>query len=96
MTLKPLSNQLLIARAAAEETSKGGIILAQSAQKKPHRGEVLAAGPGYHTENGTFIATSCKPGDVVLFAEGAGVEVNLENETYVIVSEDAVIGVIEP
>lgn len=95
MKLRPLHNQLLIKQDAAEKTSKGGIILAESAQEKPHRGEVLAAGPGYHTDNGVFVQNSVGVGDVVLYAKHVGVEVELDGEKYIVVSEDAVIGVIE-
>ena len=93
--LRPLSNNLLIKRAESEEKTPGGLYVPDKAQEKPHRGRVIAAGPGYHTDNGTFVPTSCEPGDIVVFARGTGVEVTLDGETYTIVSEDAVLGVAE-
>jgi chaperonin GroES len=93
--LKPLFNNLLIKRATAESVSKGGIILAESAQRRPHRGTVLAAGPGRHFD-GTFVATECVPGDIVIFPEGMGHDVSVDGEILLMLSEDAVIAVVVP
>jgi chaperonin GroES len=93
--VRPLGNNLLVRRAEAEEKTPGGLIVPDSAKKKPHRGMVVAAGPGVHTEHGYFIATECATGDVVLFPEGIGIEVQLDGEALVMFSEDAAIAVVE-
>lgn len=93
--LRPTSNNLLVRRAKADDRSKGGLFIPDSGQKKPHRGTVVAAGAGYHTEQGVLVPTECKKDDVVIFADGIGVEVNVDGETLLVVSEDAVIAVIE-
>lgn len=91
MKYRPLHNQLLVRRAAAENMSKGGLHLPDSAQKKPGKGEVLAAGPGYYTDAGVFVPNTVTPGMVVLFAEGFGVDVEIDGEKLLILSEDAVM-----
>lgn len=93
--LKPMSNNLLVRRAKADEQTKGGLYLPETSQKKPHRGTVVAAGDGYHTERGVLIPTECKPGDTVIFADGIGHEVTVNGETLIVVSEDGVIARIE-
>lgn len=93
--LRPLSNNLLVRRAKAEEVSAGGLYIPETAKKKPHRGTVAAAGPGYHTERGVLVPTSCGEGDIVIFPDGVGHEVTIDGETFVVVSEDAVIAVVE-
>lgn len=93
--MRPLSNNLLIKRAESEDKTPGGLYVPDKAQERPHRGRVVAAGPGYHTENGVFVKTDCEPGDVVVFARNTGVEISLDGETYTIVSEDAILGVVE-
>lgn len=93
--MRPLSNNLLLKRAQAEEKTPGGLYVPDNAQKKPHRGRVVAAGPGYHTDNGVFVATTCQVGDIVVFADQVGVEVSLDGEIHVLVSEDAILGIVE-
>jgi chaperonin GroES len=94
-TLRPLGNNLLLRQAAAEDRSASGLHLPAQAQKKPHRGTVLAAGRGYVNPQGVFIETRCKIGDVVIFPDGLGVEVDLDGETLLMLSEDAVVGIVE-
>jgi chaperonin GroES len=91
--IKPLGNRLLVRRSQAQ-TSKGGIILPDSAQKKPREGEVIAVGPGKIDENGQLESLTVKVGDHILFGEYAGTEVEVENEKYLIVSEEDVIGIL--
>lgn len=91
--LRPLGNNLILRRAAAEERTRGGIIIAESAQARPHRGTVVAAGPGYFAD-GVFIKTECVEGDTVIFGAGTGHEVQVDGEDFLVVSEDAVIAVV--
>ena len=96
MKLRPLGSNLLIRRADAEERSPGGLYIPEKAQNKPQRGTVVAAGPGYVSESGTFIETTVRVGDTVLFGAPYGVEVVFEGETLVMLGEDGVLAVVEP
>ncbi|MCB1109746.1 MAG: co-chaperone GroES [Chlamydiia bacterium] len=91
---KPLGNRLLVKRSEAE-MSKGGILLPDSAQEKPRRGEVLAVGPGKMQEDGTVSNMEIKAGDQVLFGSFAGTEVSVDEEEFLILSEDDVLAVVE-
>lgn len=91
--IKPLSNRVLVQRAKAP-TSKGGILLPDSAQEKPKEGIVIAVGPGKTNENGTVEALSVKVGDRVLFGPYAGTEVIEQEEAYLILSEDDIFGIL--
>lgn len=95
--IKPLGNRVLIKRSKAQ-TSKGGILLPDSAQEKPKEGVVIAVGPGKRDENGKLEATHVKVGDCVLFSSYSGTEVkdtnNNENEEYLILAEDDILGIL--
>ena len=93
--IKPLNDRILVKRSKAQ-TSKGGIILPDSAQEKPKEGEIVAAGPGKRDEEGTIHPLTVKVGDRILFSSYAGTEVkNSEaEEEYLILSEDDVLGVL--
>lgn len=92
---KPLGNRILVKRSEAEMT-KGGILLPDSAQEKPKRGEVLAVGPGKTQEDGTVSSMELKAGDQVIFGSFAGTEVKAgEEEELLIMSEDEVLAIVE-
>lgn len=93
--LKPLADRVLIKVVEAEEKTKGGILLPDTAQKKSQRGEVLAVGPGKVAENGTRIPLDLKPGDKVLFAKYAGTDIEDNNEQFLLIAERDVLAVIE-
>ena len=92
---RPLHDRLLIKRVEAEERSKGGIIIPDSAKEKPIEGEVIAVGNGKVLENGTTKALEVKSGDRVLFGKYSGTEIKIEGVEHVILREDEVLGVIE-
>ncbi|HEV8051740.1 MAG TPA: co-chaperone GroES [Parachlamydiaceae bacterium] len=92
-TIKPLGNRVLIKRSKAP-TTKGGILLPDSAQEKPKEGEVIAVGPGKIDENGVKEAMQLKVGDRVLFSSYAGTEVKNDDEEMLILSEDDILGVL--
>lgn len=94
-TIKPLGNRVLIKRSKAVQ-SKGGILLPDSAQEKPKEGTVVAVGPGKVTEEGKREIMIVKKGDRVLFSSYAGTEVKQpsEDEEYIIMSEDEILGVL--
>jgi len=91
--IKPLGNRVLIKRSKAQ-TSKGGIILPDSAQEKPKEGIVVAVGPGKIDEHGVKETMQLKIGDRVLFSSYAGTEVKTDEEEMLILSEDDILGVI--
>lgn len=92
-TIKPLGNRVLIKRSKAP-TTKGGILLPDSAQEKPKEGVVMAVGPGKTDEKGNRETVEVKVGDRVLFGAYAGTEVKGDNEEMLILSEDDILGVL--
>ena len=92
-TIKPLGNRVLVQRSKAQ-TTKGGILLPDSAQEKPKEGVVLAVGPGKTDENGTKETMQLKVGDRVLFSSYAGTEIKNNDEEMLILSEDDILGVL--
>lgn len=100
MHVRPLNNHLIVKRKNAETRSAGGILLLEEHQEKPCEGEVLAVGKGLVLENGTLIPMSVKPGDIVLFGKFAGTEMKWRVgdvfREYIMLTEDDVLGVVEP
>ena len=94
MTLKPLGDRVVLRFTEVEETSKGGIILAASAQEKPQVAEILAVGPG-GVVDGKEIKMEVKVGDKVIYSKYAGTEVKLEEEKFIIVKQSDILAVIE-
>ena len=95
MTLKPLSNRVVIKFVDAEEKTKTGIILTASAQEKPQIAEVLAVGPGKPGDDGKFAPMSVKVGEKVIASKYAGTQVKLDGVEYVILSEDDILAVVD-
>jgi chaperonin GroES len=92
-TIKPLGNRVLVKR-SEKATSKGGILLPDSAQEKPREGTIVSVGPGKRNENGQIEAMSVSVGDRVLFSSYAGTEVKNIDEEYLILSEDDILGIL--
>ena len=84
--MKPINDRVVIKPAPAEEKTKGGIIIPDTAKEKPQRGEVVAVGPG---KDGN--AMTVKNGDVVLYGKYAGQELNYEGNDYLIMREDDIL-----
>src|SRR5205085_575631 len=91
---RPLHDRVVVKRIDAEEKSKGGIIIPDTAKEKPSQGEIVAVGPGGRDENGKLIQMDLKSGDRVLFGKWSGTEVKLDGEELLIMKESDVIGVI--
>jgi len=91
--LKPLGNRVVIKRRLAQ-TSKGGILLPETAKEKPKEGEVIAVGPGKTDDDGQVEKLSIQVGDIVLFGAYAGTEVKHDDEEYLIMSEDDILGIL--
>jgi|SRR5215831_17800134 chaperonin GroES len=91
---RPLHDRIVVRRITAEEKTKGGIIIPDTAQEKPSQGEVIAVGPGGRDENGKLIPIDLKTGDKVLFGKWSGTEVKLDGEELLIMKESDIMGVI--
>jgi chaperonin GroES len=91
--IKPLGNRILVKRMKAE-TSRGGILLPDTAQEKPKEGEVIAVGPGKRNDDGVLEPMTIKVGNRVLFSSYAGTEVKCEEEECLVLCEDDVLGIL--
>ncbi|HET55980.1 MAG TPA: co-chaperone GroES [Ignavibacteria bacterium] len=92
--IKPLADRVIVQPAKAEEKTKGGIILPDTAKEKPIEGTIVAVGPGRVTEEGKEIKMSVKQGDKVLYGKYSGTEVNIEGEEYLIMRESDIYGIV--
>ncbi|HSJ41369.1 MAG: co-chaperone GroES [Xanthobacteraceae bacterium] len=91
---RPLHDRVVVKRIDAEEKSKGGIIIPDTAKEKPSQGQVIAVGPGGRDESGKVITPDVKAGDKVLFGKWSGTEVVLDGEDLLIMKESDIMGVI--
>ncbi|HXH19378.1 MAG TPA: co-chaperone GroES [Chitinophagales bacterium] len=89
VNIKPLADRVLVKAQAAEEKTKGGIIIPDTAKEKPQKGEVVAVGSGKKDEPITV-----KVGDTVLYGKYAGTEINIDGEDYLIMRESDILAVI--
>jgi chaperonin GroES len=92
--IRPLYDRVLVKRIESETTSKGGIIIPDNAKEKPLEGEIIAVGNGKILDDGSLRAVSVKAGDRVLFAKYAETEVKMNGETFLLLREDDLLGVI--
>ena len=95
MKIRPLQDRILVKRIAEEETTKGGIIIPDTAKEKPQEAKVIAVGNGKVQEDGSVTPLDVKKGDRLLFSKYAGTEVNIEGEEHIIIREDDVLGIVE-
>jgi chaperonin GroES len=95
MKLKPLQDRILVKRVEEETTTKGGIIIPDTAKEKPAEGKVVAVGNGKIGDDGKRIPLEIKKGDRILFGKYSGTEVKIEGDEYLIMREDDVLGIIE-
>ncbi len=94
MKIRPLSDRIVIRPAQAEEKTKGGIIVPDTAKDKPVRGEITAAGPGKTSEDGKRIPLDLKVGDKVLYGKYSGTEVTIDEEDLLIMRESDVFAIL--
>ena len=92
-TIRPLHDRVIIKRLDEEAQVRGGIIIPDTAKEKPQQGEVIAAGEGKFREDGTRQPLDVKAGDRVLFGKYSGSEVKIDDEEYIIMREDEILGV---
>jgi chaperonin GroES len=95
MKIRPLHDRVIIKRIEEEETTKGGIIIPDTAKEKPSEGKVIAVGNGKTLDNGEVKALEVKKGDKVLFGKYAGTEIKIEGEEHLIMREDDIIAIVE-
>jgi len=95
MKIKPLHDRVIVQRVEEEETTKGGLIIPDSAKEKPIEGNVLAVGSGKTLDNGQVQPLEVKEGDRVLFGKYAGTEIKIEGEEHLIMREDDIIAIVE-
>jgi chaperonin GroES len=94
LSIKPLADRVVVKAAAAESTTKSGIIIPDTAKEKPQRGEVVAVGAGKTADNGAFIAPEVKVGDQVLYGKWTGTEITVDGEDYLIMQEKDIFAVL--
>jgi chaperonin GroES len=94
MNLTPLADRVIIKPSEAEEKTKGGIILPDTAKEKPIEGTVIAAGPGKTTEDGKLVKLGVKVGDKVLYGKYSGTEITVEGEEYLIMRESDIFAIV--
>lgn len=91
----PLGDRVLVLQASEEEQTESGLYIPQGAQEKPHQGKVLAVGPGRLTPEGNTVEPEVKDGDTVLFGKYSGQELRIDDQLYLIMREEDILGVIE-
>ncbi len=96
MKIRPLQDRIIVKRLeSADKKTPGGIIIPDTAKEKPQEGEVIAVGPGKVADDGKLKAMNVKVGDKVLFGKYSGNEVKMEDQDYLIMREDDILGVLE-
>jgi len=95
MKLKPLQDRVIVKQSDAEEKTKSGILLPDSAKEKPTKGKVIAVGPGKVDDNGKRHVLGVKTGETVYYGKYSGTDVEVEGEKFVILRESDILGVLE-
>ena len=94
MKFRPLHDRVVVQRIEAEEKTKGGIIIPDTAKEKPQEGKIIAVGPGVRDNNGKVNPLDVKVGDRILFGKWSGSEIKLDGVDYLVMKETDVIGVV--
>ncbi|MGU9981132.1 co-chaperone GroES [Phreatobacter sp. HK31-P] len=95
MKFRPLHDRVVVRRIDAEEKTRGGIIIPDTAKEKPQEGEVIAVGPGGRNERGELVPLDVRAGDTVLFGKWSGTEVKIDGVDYLIMKESDIMGIVE-
>jgi len=93
--IKPLGDRVIVKAKEAEETTRGGIILPDTAKEKPIEGTIVAVGEGKTTDDGKLVKLIVKVGDVVLYGKYSGTEVKIDGEEYLIMRECDIYGIVK-
>jgi chaperonin GroES len=93
--LTPLHDRILVRRIEESETTRGGIIIPDSAKDKPQEGEVIAVGQGKSNDEGKVFPLAVKAGNHILFGKYSGTEIKIDGEEFLIMREEEVLGILE-
>jgi chaperonin GroES len=93
--LRPLHDRVVVRRIEEQEQIRGGIVIPDTAKEKPQEGEVIAVGEGKLLENGNRLPLDVKVGDRVLFGKYSGTEIKIDDEEFLIMREDEILGIVE-
>ena len=93
-TIQPLGDRVLVQPLEEKEVKKGGIIIPDSAKEKPQEGKVIALGTGKIDDEGKKVPFTVKKGDIVLISKYGGTEVKLDGETFTLLREDDILGIL--
>jgi chaperonin GroES len=94
MHLEPLEDRIVVEPMEAEEKTRGGIVIPDSAKEKPQKGKVVAVGPGRLLDNGKRAAPAVKKGDTVVYAKYGGTEIEIDGTEYMILRESDLLAVL--
>jgi len=94
VNIKPLGDRVLVHTIDEKEVKQGGIIIPDTAKEKPQEGEVVALGTGKRDEDGKLVEFTVKAGDKVLISKYGGTEVKIDGDSYLIMREDDILGII--
>ena len=95
MKFRPLHDRVVIRRVDEAGTTKGGIIIPDTAREKPMEGEIVAVGPGARDDKGALVPLGVKTGDRILFGKWSGTEIKLDGVEYLIMKESDIMGILE-
>ena len=95
LKFRPLHDRVVVKRIEAEDKTKGGIIIPDTAKEKPIEGEVIAVGPGARNEQGQIVQLDVKEGDRILFGKWSGTEVKIDGEELIIMKESDIMGILD-
>ena len=93
--IQPLGDRVLVKPTEHKETKRGGIIIPDSAKEKPQEGLIVAAGKGKTTDEGKVLAMDVKPGDKILYGKYSGSEIKIDDEDYLIMHQDDILGILK-
>ena len=95
LKIRPLGDRIVVEPLEAEEKTKGGIILPDTAKEKPQEGKVVAVGKGKVGEDGKVVSMEVKVGDKVLYGKYSGTEITIDDKEYIILKEEDILAVVE-
>jgi chaperonin GroES len=95
MKLQPLADRVVVKAAPAEEKTKGGLIVPDTAKEKPQKGEIIAVGPGKISDDGKKILMEVKVGDNILYGKYSGTEVTIDGDEFLIMRESDIFAIVK-
>ena len=95
MKIQPLADRIMVEVLEAEDVTKGGIVLPDTAKEKPQEAEVIAVGKGKVSDEGKVIAPEVKAGDKILFGKYSGTEITMDGKEYLILKEEDILAIVK-